>query len=324
MRLLMSMLAIATAAVAPSRGSYDLLIIGGGSAGLTAAKFASNFGKSVAIIEKARMGGDCTWTGCVPSKTLLAIAKRAHSVRTACDCDYLGLPSAAELTVDMAAVKAKVKATVEKIYDEDDSPAALSKLGIDTITGAARFLDQNTLSIEQADGSLRVSAQEGIIIATGASPTPFNIPGIDDVGFITYEEVFELDELPKRLTVVGGGPIGCELSQAFSRLGSQVTVIAPRLLPNEEPEVGEVMSRVFEKECITLVQGRANSVTRSGDEHTLSVSGANGEVQVTGDMLLVATGRRPVVDGMDLERIGVELKPTGGIQASGQRPERTA
>lgn len=104
----MSMLAIATAAVAPSRGSYDLLIIGGGSAGLTAAKFASNFGKSVAIIEKARMGGDCTWTGCVPSKTLLAIAKRAHSVRTACDCDYLGLPSAAELTVDMAAVKAKV------------------------------------------------------------------------------------------------------------------------------------------------------------------------------------------------------------------------
>ena len=150
-------------ALVPSRAAYDLVIIGGGSAGLTAAKFAATFGKSVAIVEKSRMGGDCTWTGCVPSKTLLAIAKRAHSARTAADCEYLTLSSPAKVKVDMAAVKAKVNAIIEKIYDEDDSPAALEKLGIDTIIGAASFVNSNTLSVEQVDGKLDVSANEGEI-----------------------------------------------------------------------------------------------------------------------------------------------------------------
>ncbi|KAL1510818.1 hypothetical protein AB1Y20_007102 [Prymnesium parvum] len=294
--------------------AYDLLIIGGGSAGLTAAKFATTFGKSVAIVEKARMGGDCTWTGCVPSKTLLAIAKQVHGVRTACECEYLTMPNPSEVKVDMKAVKAKVSATIHKIYEEDDSPAALKKQGIDTIVGAASFVDKSTLSITQPDGAITVSARKGIIIATGASAARPPIAGLADVPFITYEEIFELDALPRRMTVVGGGPIGCELAQAFSRLGAEVTLVAPRLLPNEEAEAGEVMARVFEKEGIRVVRGRAASVAAAAGGHALAVTTEGGEVRVEGDTLLVATGRKPVVSGMNLEAIGVKLAPKGGIQ----------
>ena len=203
--------------------TFDLLIIGGGSAGLTAAKFARTFDKSVAIIEKSRLGGDCTWTGCVPSKTLLAIAKRAHAARTATDCDYLSFSSPSELVVDMAAVKAKVDAVVNKIFDEDDSPAALAALGIDTIVGAASFVDAKTLLVTRDDGSsYEVHAKEGVVIGTGAGPAVPKLSGLGEVPYITYEEIFSLETLPRRLSVVGGGPIGCELAQAFSRLGSKV------------------------------------------------------------------------------------------------------
>jgi len=159
-----------------------------------------------------------------------------------------------------------------------------------------------------------VCANEGVIVATGAGPSRPKLPGIEDVEFITYEEVFSLVELPARLTVVGGGPIGCELSQAFSWLGSQVTLVAPRLLPNDEPEAGAVMATVLEKDGVKLVTGRAASVSAAGAGHALRVTTAGGDMEVGGDTLLVATGRAPVVEGMDLDKVAVELTPAGGIQ----------
>jgi pyruvate/2-oxoglutarate dehydrogenase complex dihydrolipoamide dehydrogenase (E3) component len=225
----------------------DLLIIGGGSAGLTAAKFAATFGKSVTIIEKARLGGDCTWTGCVPSKTLLAIAKRAHAARTAGNCDFLSVSPTAKVVVDMKAVKAKVASVVEKIYTEDDSVEALQKLGIETVEGAASFIDSSNVLVERPEGTMQMCAKQGIIIATGAGPVTPKLDGLHSVPYITYEDVFSLDTLPARLTVVGGGPIGCELSQAFSRLGTTVTLVAPCLLPGEEAEaVGVARSELLD------------------------------------------------------------------------------
>ena len=191
---------------------YDLLVIGGGSAGLTAAKFAARFGKSVALIEKERLGGDCTWTGCVPSKTLLASAERAHGVRTA---QKYGISTGSGPTVDMKAVKARIGQTIGEIYDADDSPDALKKLGIDTVSGSAKLVDANNIAVKSRSGGgtdlTLYTARKGIVIATGARPRKPNIAGLDSVPYLTYEGIFDLDAVPPRLTVVGGGPIGVEV-----------------------------------------------------------------------------------------------------------------
>ena len=211
----------------PNAKTYDVVIIGGGSAGLTAAKVASTFGKSTIIVEGNKMGGDCTWTGCVPSKSLIAAAKAAHTIRTASERFGGVKPSGGGVSIDMKAIKKTVQSKIEHIHDEDDSPEAMAKLGIDTIVGQkATFVDKTTISLS---GGETLIAKMGIIVATGASPiepTDDIIDGLSTVPFLTYENIFELEELPGRLTIVGGGPIGCELSQAFARLGSTVTQVA--------------------------------------------------------------------------------------------------
>lgn len=296
---------------------YDLLVIGGGSAGIGAAKYAAKFGKSVALIEKERFGGDCTWTGCVPSKTLLASARRAHAARTA---SRYGIQTG-EVKVDMRAIKTRINTVIKSIYDEDDSPAAFEKLGVTAITGAARFIDRSTLEItpgEDGSASMELHAVDGILIATGAQPCVPKIEGLDSIAYLTYENVFDLEEVPSRLTVVGGGPIGCELAQAFSRLGAQVTLVADVLLPNDEPEAGTALEAAFVEEGITRVRGRAKSVRADSSPtrgHVLVADVGSKDVNVPGDTLLVAVGRRPVVNGMGLEALGIALNPkTGGIE----------
>lgn len=226
--LLLSTLLILDAQTAHAL-SYDLVVIGGGSAGLTAAKFATTFGKSAVIIEKAKLGGDCTWTGCVPSKSLLKSASVAHNARTASQYG-VNIP-ADQVSVDMKAVKERVKRIQERIYQEDDSIEKLKSLGVDTIEGKAFFDSPNSLKVTKSNGQVEmVNAIEGVLIATGAIPRKptDQIEGLDLIKYITYEEVFDLDALPARMTIVGGGPIGCELTQAFARLGSKVTQIAER------------------------------------------------------------------------------------------------
>jgi pyruvate/2-oxoglutarate dehydrogenase complex dihydrolipoamide dehydrogenase (E3) component len=276
---------------------FDLAIIGAGSAGLTAAAFAAQLGAKVALIEKSRPGGDCTWTGCVPSKALLKAAKVAHQVRTAA---RFGIVSPAPVA-DMPAVRDFIRRAIAEVY-QPETPEALRTQGIDFVQGAARFTSPSTL----VAGEREIRAKS-FVIATGARPQIPPISGLERVPFLTYEQIFDNDHLPRTLTIIGGGPIGMELAQAYQRLGAQVTVIAARLLPKDEPEVRDTMQRVFEREGIRFVWAHAQSARTDG--HEIVVSTPAGEAR--GDLLLLASGRRPNLADLDLGKAGVAHSATG-------------
>jgi pyruvate/2-oxoglutarate dehydrogenase complex dihydrolipoamide dehydrogenase (E3) component len=283
--------------------AYDLVIIGGGSAGLSAASFAAQFGARVAIVEKHRIGGDCTWTGCVPSKTLRKAAKVAHAMRTA---GRYGL-SSVEPAVDLKAVMDHVRSVVGEIYDEE-SPEVLRAGGIDVYLGGARFLDPHTL----AAGEARLSARK-VLIATGAHPFIPPIQGLAGVGYLTYESIWELETLPRHLLVVGAGPIGCEMAQAFRRLGSEVTLVASRdrLLPRDEPDASRVLDKVFGSEGIEIVYNARVELAWRDEANDPQIHIGAGSNGLVGDALLIAAGRRPNVTGLDLENAGVDYGAEG-------------
>src|SRR5262249_43609865 len=242
---------------------YDLVIIGAGSGGLTAAGFAAQLGAKVALVEKNRIGGDCTWTGCVPSKALLKAAKVAHEVRTA---SRFGIGSNV-LVVEMTSVRAYVQQAIQQVYQFEGSEE-LRKKGIEVIQGAGRFVDAETAMV----GDQLVRAKT-FLLTTGARPRIPAIAGLNDVEFLTYEQIFENDRLPRSMIVIGGGPIGMEMAQAYQRLGAKVSVIADRLLPKDEPEVRDVMRRVFEREGVRFVWGRAKSARKQDDEIVVATDG---------------------------------------------------
>jgi pyruvate/2-oxoglutarate dehydrogenase complex dihydrolipoamide dehydrogenase (E3) component len=276
---------------------FDLVIIGAGSGGLTAAGFAARLGSKVGLIEKNRIGGDCTWSGCVPSKALLKAAKVAHEARTASRFGVSVNPPA----VDMPSVHAYVRQAIEQVY-RVESPEELRKQGIDVIDGAARFADAST--ILAGDRAIRSRA---FLITTGARPHIPPIAGLHSVPFLTYEQIFDNDRLPRRMIVVGGGPIGMEMAQAYQRLGAEVTVIADRLLPKDEPEVRQTLQRVFERDGVRFLWGRAESVRKDGAEIVV----ATGHKEARADLLLVASGRKPAVAELDLEKAGVKHSARG-------------
>jgi pyruvate/2-oxoglutarate dehydrogenase complex dihydrolipoamide dehydrogenase (E3) component len=280
--------------------SYDLVIIGGGSTGLMAAGFAVQLGARVALVEKHRLGGECTWTGCVPSKTLLKAAKVAHQMRTA---DRYGLHPV-ELVVDLKSVMAQVGGVVTEVYHEE-SPDVLRAGGIDVFLGAARFLDPHTL----AAGETTLTTRH-ILIATGAHPIIPPVAGLDSVDCLTYETIWNLEVLPQHLLVVGAGPMGCEMAQAFRRFGAQVTLMTSRdrVLPRDDPAASRVLGEVFVAEGIDL-RYNARAERAWQDENGIHLI-AGGE-ELVGDALLVSTGRRPNVDGLDLERAGVAYDDKG-------------
>lgn len=298
--------------------AFDLLVIGSGSAGLQAAKVAARFGKSVAIIEKQPVfGGDCTWTGCVPSKTLLASAKSAHAVKTA--STYGVSTGGGEVTVDMKSIKAQLDGVIQRIYDADDAPPALEELGITPVLGAAQFVDRKTLEVTANDGSKELlTAKKGIIIGTGAQPRRPNLPGLAEGDYLTYESVWALEVLPKKFAVIGGGPIGCELAQAFSRLGAKVTIIASKLLPNADGGAGAILAEAFAAEGIAVVAARAKAVSSGGGAaKVVTVEHADGTTsEVECDTLLLAVGRTPLTSSMALDRVGVALTPKGAIEVN--------
>lgn len=219
-----------------AHSNYDLVIIGAGSGGLVASDFAAQLGAHVALVEKSRIGGDCTWTGCVPSKALLKAAKVAHEVRTAC---HYGITTG-EPVADIAKVRDYVLSAIQQVY-QFESPEELQHKGIDVLLGSARFISPT--SVEVAD---RIIQSKKFLITTGARAVFPPISGLGDVPFVTYEKIFENDHLPDNLVVIGGGPIGSELAQAYQRLGSHVTIVADHLLPKEDPDVRELIGRVFE------------------------------------------------------------------------------
>lgn len=228
--------------------NYDVVVIGGGSAGLTAAKFAKTFGQSVVIVEGNKMGGDCTWTGCVPSKSLVAAAARHYQITTS-----NRQSSQPESPADFTAIRKEIQEKIERIYDAEDSPQVMAKLGIDVIKGRATLTSPNRLqvSVEGDDNNsalLDIVAQQGIILCTGARPripTTDSISGIDDIDYLTYEQVWELEQLPKRLTIAGGGPVSVS-SVYFAGLDFGRTEIRffVRLLLSNSPD-GVVLGCVF-------------------------------------------------------------------------------
>ncbi|HKJ36674.1 MAG TPA: FAD-dependent oxidoreductase [Solirubrobacterales bacterium] len=282
---------------------YDLVAIGGGTAGLVATLTATGLGARTALIERDRTGGDCLWTGCVPSKALLASAARAHAIRTA---DRFGI-RASEPEVDFGAVMRRVHEVIEAA-GERDTPEYLRSEGVDLIEGEGRFTGPGRISAGGREISFRTA-----LIGTGSRPAMPPLPGIEAVEPLTSESVFELAELPERLAVLGGGPIGCELSQAFARLGSRVTLVESegRLLPREEPFAGELLAKVLRNEGVDVrTRVAAAGVEPDGQGGSLRVADGN---DVPFDRILVATGRTPVTDGLGLDAVGVETDRRGAI-----------
>ena len=280
--------------------AYDLVIIGAGSAGLTAAGFAVQLGARTALVEKHRIGGDCTWTGCVPSKTLLKAAKVAHEMRTA---SLHGL-SPVEPAVDLKQVMARVRAVVADVY-QHESPESLRADGIDVFLGGARFRDPHTLAV----GETTLTARR-VLLATGARPYIPPVEGLDKVDYLTYENVWDLEVLPRHLIVAGGGPIGCEMAQAFRRLGAGVTLVegTGRLLLNDEPDAAQVMANRFASEGIDL---RFNAMIERAwqDQEGIHVVASGDELLC--DALLVAVGRRPNLGDLGLEEAGITYSEHG-------------
>jgi pyruvate/2-oxoglutarate dehydrogenase complex dihydrolipoamide dehydrogenase (E3) component len=276
---------------------YDLAIIGAGASGLIAADFAVQLGAKTVLLEKGLIGGDCTWTGCVPSKSLIKAATVAHHARTASRYGVHG----SQPTVDMTEVREYLRETIQHIY-KPTMPEALRQKGMDVMLGETRFLDAHTLEV----GEDRIRAKK-VLINTGAEPTTPNVAGLADVPYSTYLQIFENDRLPERMLVVGGGPIGCEIAQAYRRLGAEVAIIADRLLPSEDPEISEILKKVFAREGVQLVPARAERVWQQASSLTVETQAGS----VSGDLLFVATGRAPRVHDLGLDKAGVRFSDAG-------------
>lgn len=256
----------------------DLLVIGGGTAGIIGAKTAAQLGARVVLVERSRTGGDCLWTGCVPSKTLLSAAASAVDARGG-----TGDP------VVFAEVRERIAAVIRTI-EPDDSPESLEEVGVKVREGVARFTGQGRAEI---DGETVYFRQA--LIATGSEPALPPIKGLDEACVVTSETVWDLSELPGSLVVIGGGPIACELGQAFARLGSVVTLIArSRILPKEDPDAAAIVRSSLVRDGVRVVEGavvkEVITSTDDGQEPVSRVRLGNGRVVGT-DVILVAAGR---------------------------------
>lgn len=286
----------------PPRYDYNLVVIGAGSAGLVSAYIAAATKAKVALIEKHRMGGDCLNTGCVPSKALLRSAKLlSHIARSR----EFGI-RAARAEFDFADVMERV-ARVVKTVEPHDSVERYTALGVDCFQGNATITSPWTVQVETAAGPKTLTTKS-VVIAAGARPFVPPIPGLQEVGYLTSDTVWNLRELPRRLVVLGGGPIGSELTQAFARLGSQVTQVEmlPRILIREDPEVSDMVRRRFEAEGIRVLVGHtAKRCVVEGGERVLIAEHEGRDVRIAFDALLVAVGRVANTEGYGLEELGI-------------------
>jgi pyruvate/2-oxoglutarate dehydrogenase complex dihydrolipoamide dehydrogenase (E3) component len=278
----------------------DLCVIGAGAGGLSVAAAAAAFGVPVVLIEKGRMGGDCLNYGCVPSKALLAAARRVADMRTASD---LGV-NAAAVRVDFPAVARHVRDTIAALAP-NDSAARFTGLGVRVIAGSAQFADRETVTV---DDRFTIKARR-FVIATGSTPSVPRIPGIAQTPFFTNETIFDLALQPEQLLIVGGGPVGVELAQAFRRLGSTVTVIeAATPLGKDDPECAAVVLAALERDGVVFRSGVR--LVKVAGASTIQVTLSGGEV-IEGSHLLIAAGRAPTIEGLGLERAGVATTPHG-------------
>lgn len=290
----------------PRKFDNNLVVIGAGSAGLVTSYVAAAAKAKVTLIEREAMGGDCLNTGCVPSKAIIRSAKIASYFKRA---DEFGL-KAAPAEVDFPAVMQRVRDVIAKV-EPHDSVERYTSLGVDCVAGSARIVSPWEVEVNG-----RVITTRSIVIATGGRPFVPPIPGIDEVEYLTSDSIWKLDTLPRRLLVLGGGPIGSELAQAFSRLGSEVTQVekADRILGREDEETSQALMDAFRAEGIRLLTGfTAERFMRDGDEQIAVCVSDSGEERVAFDKVLVALGRRANTDGLDIENAGLSLNENGTL-----------
>ncbi len=292
----------------PKSFDYNVVVIGGGSAGLVSAYIAAAVKAKVALIEKHKMGGDCLNTGCVPSKALIRSSKILNYYKRA---EEFGLEPV-EAKFNFAKVMDRVQRVVKEI-EPHDSVERYSGLGVDCISGAAKIVSPYEVQVGN-----QVLKTKNIVVATGAGPLVPKIPGLDKVKFLTSDTVWNLRVLPKSLVILGGGPIGCELAQSFSRFGSKVTLIemSDRLMAREDVDVSAFVHNKFNSEGVEIRVGhRALRIEQDGTAQTLVCEHAGKEVRIGFDEILLALGRKANVTGFGLEELGVEISDRGTIVA---------
>ena len=286
---------------------FDLVVVGTGAGGLTAASEAKKRGISVALVEKDRPGGDCSYYGCVPTKTLIHTAKVLHTVRRAHE---YGLPK-----VDIEPDFAEVMAHKSRIVDEITAKGSFEpwrNAGFEVFQGAGQFTSNHEVAVNGT-----TVRGEKLVVAVGTEPAVPPISGLEEVGFITNVQAVALTSLPKRLVVLGAGPMGMEFSQILTRFGSQVTVIEmlDQILPNEDEEVATRLQGYLEEEGIKIhTRSMVKRVERAGEAKVVIVDGDDGEFRVEADEILVAAGRRPQTHDLGLENAGVETEERGWVK----------
>ncbi len=284
---------------------YDLVIVGMGSAGMVAAEFASKLDLRVAIVERARPGGDCLWTGCVPSKALIASARVAHHMRTAGE---FGMRSV-EPDVDRPAVWSRIRAVQQQIADTDDDPARFTTMGVDVVRGDARLVDANHVAIDD-----QILETRFVLLCAGSRPAVPPIPGLSDVGFLTSENVFELDDPPASFVNIGGGPIAVEMVQAFTRLGISTTLLqrGPRVLPRDDATLVELLVESLRAEGVDIeLDVETERVAFENGKKVVYATQAGAAKRWEADELLVAVGRVPNVEGLGLDELGIAVGEHG-------------
>jgi pyruvate/2-oxoglutarate dehydrogenase complex dihydrolipoamide dehydrogenase (E3) component len=287
---------------------YDLVIVGMGSGGMVGAEFAATIGLRVAVIERGRVGGDCLWTGCVPSKALLASAKAAHTMKVA---DKYGLPSIDNVEIDTSLVWKRIRAIQQEVADTDDNPERYKAMGVEIIAGQARIAGPNTVELVGQDRTLETRF---ILLCTGSRPLTPSIEGLKEAGYLTSENLFEIERAPRSVVMIGGGPIAIEMAQGFTRLGIRTTVLqkGPGILPRDEPDLVATLTAKLRGEGVDLRLGVETERVAVAEGRKIVYGAEAGEpAKWEAEELLVAVGRRPNVEGLGLEEVGVKVGRRG-------------
>ena len=290
-------------------GRYNIVVLGAGTAGLITAVIAANLGAKIALIEKHLMGGDCLNVGCVPSKGVIRAARAWADLRNAAE---FGLHVPAGVKYDFGAAMARMRKLRARI-SHNDSAQRYTKLGVDVFIGSGKFTGADTIQVEGTAGNRTLKFSRAAI-CTGARASAPPTPGLKEAGYLTNETVFSLTELPQRLSVIGAGPVGCELAQSFARFGSEVYLIEAMhgIMPNEDRDAAEIVERQMAKDGVKLLCcGKDLKVTKTDQGKRLTVDSHGQQYDVTVDEILVGVGRTPNIEGLGLETVGVEFDKNG-------------
>jgi pyruvate/2-oxoglutarate dehydrogenase complex dihydrolipoamide dehydrogenase (E3) component len=288
------------------QGRYHLVVVGAGTAGLVTAAGAAGLGAKVALVERGLMGGDCLNVGCVPSKAIISAARRAAAVR---DANRFGVYPE-DYKVDFSAVMERVR-RLRAAISPHDSARRFTDLGVDVYFGQGQFVGDHELRV---DG--QTLAFKRAVIATGARAADLAIPGIKEAGYLTNETLFSLTELPRRLVVIGGGPIGCEMAQSFARLGASVTLVetSAHVLSGEDASAANLIQESMRKDGVALwLRSSVEKVERRDGESVVSIRRSGQTYEVATDAILASVGRRPNTDGLGLDVVGVRVDEGGAV-----------